>query len=75
MIKAPPMMLAQKYIALDLTIFDKWILDLGDKISIYKIIIIILFLVEYLMHILYSARFFKPHKSLANFKKNFYFFG
>ena len=40
MIKAPPMMLAQKYIALDLTIFDKWILDLGDKISIYKIIII-----------------------------------
>ena len=75
MIKAPPMMLAQKYIALDLTIFDKWILDLGKKISIYKIIIIILFLVEYLMHILYSARFFKPHKSLANFKKIFYFFG
>jgi hypothetical protein len=74
MIKAPPMMLAQKYIALDLTIFDKWILDLGNKISIYKIIIIILFLVEYLMHILYSTSL-KLHKSLANFKKFFYFFG
>ena len=53
-----------------------WKMDLGSLTLtfIFRSLIIILFLVEYLMHILYSTSL-KLHKSLANFKKFFYFFG
>jgi len=53
-----------------------WKMDIGSLTItiIVKTLIIILLLVEYLMHILYSTSL-KLHKSLANFKKFFYFFG
>ena len=52
-------------------------MDLGSLTIniIVKTLIIILLLVEYLTHMGTPPVSFKPHKSLANFKKFFYFFG